>query len=46
MHKSRYRTQRQQDEDERRHRVEQLRDNARKLRELKEGTHSEPGARE
>lgn len=35
MHKSKYRTQVQMDEDERRRRLEKLRENARKLEELK-----------
>lgn len=35
MHKSKYRTQVQIDEDERRRRLEKLRENARKLEELK-----------
>jgi hypothetical protein len=36
MHKSKYRTQHQIDEDERRKRIEKLRENARKLNDLKD----------
>ena len=40
-HRSRYRTEYQQDEDQRRERAEKLRDNARRLREMKDEVYSD-----